>query len=435
MIKKIIKFSSGFLPDALKNKVKFLWIKFKTKRIIKNHTRELNRLNIKAKSKEPIKVVFLVIHHSIWKFEQVFQKMIDDDFFAPEILICPYIIYGDEQMQKDMDSGFDFFKRKGFPVKKALRNDGGWVKIQSLNPDIVFFTNPYPLTLSKYFYEPLKNYLSCYLPYYFMATNHAGATRDIYSSLFLGNVWKVFWPHDYHLENHKKFNFNNASNGVVSGYPSMEPLVYKKEISENPWKPQKNKEKRIIIAPHHTIKQSDEYSLSSFIELSDFFIELALKYKDSVQWSFKPHPMLKPNLINHPDWGRAKTEKYYSFWDNNDFTQLDEGDYISLFHFSDAIMHDSSSFICEYVFTGKPGLYLMDKEKSEKIVNDFGQMFLSTYQVDKSKSVIDQFVQGIISEINLKEKNENIKEYISDYYKDNKPSDLIVQEIKNEIIR
>jgi len=431
----VIRLLFKFLHRALNYQLRYILFQFRSNRIDKNHARELNRLRIKVNNKEPIKIVFLVIHHSVWKLEQVYQRMMKDDFFDPEILICPNMVFGNEQMHEDLNSGFDFFKSKGYVVNKALGNDGSWVKIQLLNPDIIFFTNPYPLTISKYYQEPLKNYLSCYLPYYFMATNHAGTSRDIYSSFFLGNVWKVFWPHNYHLENHKKFNFNNASNGVVSGYPSIESLVNKEDNLKDPWKPQKNQKKRIIIAPHHTITQNDEYSLSSFLELSDYFIELALKYRESVQWSFKPHPMLKPNLINHPDWGKVKTENYFSFWKNNDFTQLDEGDYIALFHYSDAIMHDSSSFICEYVFTEKPGLYLMEKIKSEKMVNDFGQMFLSTYQVDKRKSAINQFVHNVISGVTLLETNQNIQLYISNYYKDNKPSDLILQEIKNELIR
>lgn len=69
----------------------------------------------------------------------------------------------------------------------------------------------------------------------------------------------------------------------------------------------------------------------------------------------------------------------------NDFTQLDEGEYESLFYYSDAIIHDSSSFLAEYVFTNKPALYLMNPEKINSLVNDFGKIFISYYIISDKK--------------------------------------------------
>jgi len=433
MAKKVKSILSFLIPRVIKNQIKISLFRYNSFLIKNRQKKELKRLKCKVKNNEKIKVLFLVIHHSVWKLDEVFQKMMNDDLFQPQILICPYTIYGEEQMHDDMNSAFDFFLNKKYPVEKTLNDDGTWIKLNTMD-DIVFFTNPYPLTMTEYYHNPLRNKLSCYVPYYFMATNHAGEAKDIYSTFFLSNVWKVFWPHNYHFNMHKMFSQNKAKNALISGYPSCEPLVLKKNNTQGIWKKQSQVKKKVIIAPHHTIAHSDDYTLSSFLELADFFQELALKYQDKVQWSFKPHPILRPNLNKHPKWGVKKTDEYYGFWKKNDFTQLDEGAYIDLFNQSDAIMHDSSSFICEYAFTGKPALFLMKKEKAKMMVNEFGKMFLSNYQIGKSKTLIESFVNAIIAGEKYIVDSTETKGYIAEYYGNKMPSDLIFNTIKKELI-
>ena len=72
-------------------------------------------------------------------------------------------------------------------------------------------------------------------------------------------------------------------------------------------------------------------------------VELAKKYQDSIQFAFKPHPVLKFRLINI--WGEQKTEEYYKLWETMPNTQLETGDYIDLFLTSDALGFLSVPFI------------------------------------------------------------------------------------------
>ncbi|EKF9277751.1 hypothetical protein O1B68_003552, partial [Vibrio cholerae] len=89
----------------------------------------------------------------------------------------------------------------------------------------------------------------------------------------------------------------------------------------------------------------------------------------------------------------------------------------------------------EYVFTNKPALYLMNPEKINSLVNDFGKIFISYYIISDKKEVISKFVHDVIEDnVSIKiNKNKELRKYIKQYYADKKPSDLIVEEIKKSL--
>jgi len=401
-----------------------------SKRMGGKHKKLLSRL----KGKSRLKVVYLTTHKSIWKVDPIFKKMLDDNFFEPVILVCPYLVFGKERMLEELKETYEYFNSKGYPVMNSYnQQDDTWLKLKDLNPDILFFTNPHSLTKSEYYEKAYKKYLSVYVPYYFMATDHGGDSNELYNNRFLLAMLKVFWPSEYHKRCHNKYSINKAKNAVVAGYSASEYFFSEGFKNANVWKQQLSPRKKIIFAPHHTI-EGKENSLSSFLLLADFMKDLAVKYSTSAQWSFKPHPILKPKLYQHKDWGVEKTEEYYQFWGKNESTQLDEGEYDDLFYFSDAIIHDSSSFIAEYVFTGKPALYLMAPGKVDMVVNDFGKMFISQYRISDKQGDIIQFIDDVLNDNVFASDNKELKNYIHQYYIDNKPSELIINDIKESIL-
>src|SRR5699024_6494443 len=136
------------------------------KRLFKKMQVKHAELIEQVKGKQKIKVVFLAIHESIWKVDPVFRKMLEDPFFEPEILVCPYTVYGEERMLEDMQQAYNYYISKGYPVRKAREEDGSWVNLSDIKPDIVFFTNPHNVTRKEYYEDAYLNYLSCYVPYH-----------------------------------------------------------------------------------------------------------------------------------------------------------------------------------------------------------------------------------------------------------------------------
>lgn len=400
---------------------------YKKKRLAEKMQKKHKQLVANLQGKEKIRVVFLVIHESVWKVDSVFKQMQQDPYFEPEILICPYVQYGEERMQEDMEKAYNFSKNKGYPVTKSQKEDGTWIKLEEIKPDIVFFTNPHNLTRPEYYEDAYLNYLSCYVPYFFLTTTHDG-DQSIYNHYFHNAMWKIFMPHQYSME--RAFNISSIKgrNSLMTGYPACEDFIDIKRKIVYVWKKQNKKRKKIIFAPHHTIFEGD-LQLSNFLTVAEIMIELAIKHREGIQWSFKPHPILKSKLYLHPLWGNQKTDNYYKFWKNQEYTQLDEGEYVDLFLGSDAIIHDSGSFIAEYLFVEKPCAYLeLNGETQLRSINDFGKYALEAYEKIRCKEDLLFFVESIVDGYSsVKDRHISfIKDYVHPVYKMNTPSIQIV---------
>ena len=432
MYKKI----KSLLSESIKNRLKhFLHVNYFVK---KNLSRKMSvkhqELIVKIRKKNKIKVVFLVIHHSVWKVDSIFKYMQSDPLFEPIILICPYIIYNEEIMNKDLNAAYDFFKRKNYPVISSLKNiekPYDWLKLKELQPDLVFFTNPHKLTLSEYYVDAYMNYLTCYVPYHHEVGAYSG-NESQYNQSIHNAFWKIFVPHQCSKDTYKNYCAAKDRNVVVTGYPACEDLYLKHTV--NVWKPQTVSKLKIIWAPHHTI-DNENLPYSNFIEYAEEFIGLVNNTKDVVQWAFKPHPVLKSNLYLHSKWGKKRTDLYYQFWDENSNTQLEEGEYAALFQQSDAMIHDSGSFLAEYIYLKKPVLYSVKTNNYKDFYNDFGLSALSCIKVAKKWGDILKFVNSLIAgkeRINL-EHDFFIEKNIAPFFNETKPSELIVSLIKMDI--
>lgn len=398
---------------------------------------QINQLELVAslKGKEKVKIVFLAIHESVWKVEPVFKKMLADPYFEPEILVCPYTSFGEKRMLEDMEQTFNYFKDKGYQVTKSLKEDGSWVKLEDMQPDIVFFTNPHFITKKEYYDDAYLNYLSCYVPYFTdIASNYN--LENVYNQVFHNMVWRIFVESEYANQRAKDSSLNNGVNTFVVCSPSLESLFEKPDYKSTTWKKQSASKLKIIYAPHQSISKNENPNLSTFLEVGEEIKRLAVKYKDNLQWSFKPHTLLKSKLYKHPDWGVEKTNQYYNFWQNSDFTQLDLGDYIQLFHESDAIIHDCGSFVLEYLLMKKPCSYLIfNKDNQLKAINDFGLKALESYHILTTHAGIEIFLKNIINgKAYVKEQHaEFLKEYVEPFYSNSSPSQKIINHIKKEL--
>lgn len=433
--KKVRKHTPKPIWELLSRSRNYLFTSFNKKLLVIKMQKKHQQLLAQIQGKEKIKVIFLAIHKSVWKVDPVFKKMLDDPFFEPIILICPYTPDGEERMWQDMEDAQGYFEKKGYPLISSYnKKEQRWVALKEIDPDIVFFTNPHDLTRKEYYEDAYLNYLSCYVPYFFLTTTH-DRDQGIYNHKLHNAMWKIFMPHKYSIGKAAEVSFTKAKNCLLTGYPACEDFIDINRQHKNVWKTQANNKKKIIFAPHHTIFE-DNLQLSNFLSVSELIDQLVAKYKDSVQWSFKPHPLLKSKLYLHPLWGKNKTDSYYDFWAEQEFTQLDEGEYIDLFLDSDAIIHDCGSFIAEYLFVEKPCAYLeMNGDSQLNSINDFGKYALESYVSIKNKDNLVSFVESIAKNDCLVKSShlDFFEDYIDPVYKDNSPSETILNFLKNSI--
>ena len=392
------------------------------------HRRALKKL----KNKSTIRCVFFATFEETWKYDDVYRLMQRNERFDPVILVCPIVNYGYDNMIQRMNQCYSFFKQKRYSVQMAYDvEQGSYLNVRKIiNPDIIFYTNPYlGLIDNRYFVTEFRDVLTVYVPYFF---NDTADYELAYDEYLMNVVWRRYLETNMHLSMAKKYSRNCGINAVVTGYPGIEPFLKNKlEDVHAGWKIKDRSFKRIIWAPHHSIYATDQYKYASFLMFSDVMVELANKYKDQVQFAFKPHPLLRNKLENV--WGKEKTEKYYLEWAQMPNTTIVEGDYVDLFWSSDAMIHDSGSFIAEYLYLNKPVMRTLNGIDLSTLHNQFGLRCLDSHYKARTAEEIEVFIKNVINGVDpLKAQR---TESLSEFFKpQDSPSHTILDDLLARIV-
>lgn len=318
----------------------------------------------RVRKKEEIHVLFIAVSQAIWKVDSLYKSMLNHPRFKVDILISPNMTLNDLSLREaDFRQLKDFFDKKGYSYMEwcDIHGQSIYKRIPD-SYDIVIYPQPYASLIPHALAFPNnmhKLLINCEYAY------HSSTQEWAYDKDFQNLVWIDCYENETVCQYSKQIKRNKGINSYVTGLPFVDD--FSKRDYPSPWKPQKTRCKRIIWAPHWTIAQ--ERSLlpcySNFLTMADFMRNFAKSHKGHIQFAFKPHPWLKRELYRHPDWGKERTEAYYAEWEHGENTQLEQGDYVNLFMTSDAMIHDSSSFCCEYMLTGKPVLFMVKNEEMQ----------------------------------------------------------------------
>jgi CDP-glycerol glycerophosphotransferase (TagB/SpsB family) len=205
-----------------------------------------------------------------------------------------------------------------------------------------------------------------------------------------------FYPSRKNKQVATEHMINKAKNVVVTGAIKLDIMFDRSYTPKDVWKPQEKPKKRIIWAPHHEDKTpAHMYQLDAFYDLYEIMLELAEKYRDSVQIAFKPHPLLKVKLRDK--WGEEATAAYYRKWAELENGQLEDGEFFDLFLTSDAMILDCLSFVAEYSVTGRPALFT-EGTHSRVLLNDMGKALHSMmyHAKDNLKEEVSRFIEDVV---------------------------------------
>ena len=345
------------------------------------------------KKDSKIKAVFLATYSSCWKYDSLYKLMCEDANFEPIILVCPVVNRGNEHMLETLNECCSFFDSKGYPYICAYNeNTKECVNLDNLQPDMLFYTNPYQgLIKDQYYIDNVKDVLTCFVNY-----GYTNVPFEWGVSLpFHNKVWKFFVECKDNYKLVKKWSWINAKNVYVSGYPMYDSYVSCKVESKD-WKVKCRNVKKVIWAPHHSISNGSNMVKFSTFELHHETMRLlAEKYKDSIQFVFKPHPLLRDQLYHLDGWGKERTDSYYNWWKNNENTTFVNGDYVDLFMSSDAMIHDCASFMIEYLYTRNPVLFLANCNREEQSNECAKKAFHCHYHATSAEE-IDYFLSNVV---------------------------------------
>lgn len=356
----------------------------------KAYEAEVGRL---SGTKEPLNVVFMVLYSSVWKYDSVYKLMEKDQRFRPLILVCPIADYGKEHMVENFRPTVDMFKKKGYNVMSAYNEESGeFVNVDDLKPDLLMYAFQWSSHVDpRYNIYTLKRYLKCYVNYSFKNNPFEWSIASREQSL----MWMYFSECEDNKKLAQSFNQREFQNIHVVGYPIYDEVKETQEEGKD-WKNNDKTLKRIIWAPHHSIEGSDQaIKLSTFLLFAEDMLEFKDKYKNKVQFAFKPHPQLKPALYKHKDWGKERTDAYYKAWEVGDNSTFVAGAYIDLFKSSDGMIHDSHSFTVEYLYVDKPVMFMTNYDR-ESQCNAVGKKAFAAHYHGTSREDIQRFIEEVV---------------------------------------
>lgn len=342
--------------------------------------------------KRPIIVAFQISQLAKWKSESVFLKMQQDPHFRPLIWAVPYANQhktNPEIHHRETARIISYFKQRGIKVDSYITLDDF---PQETRPDLIFLHEPYDIFFSCESFQGLTQELLCYVPYCFHNTNNTASFDSI------GNNAAVleFVENESYGSFIRRHSPHHGCNCVVTGTPLADIFMEKAALTETAWKDCGKPMKKVIWAPHWSITPGMSWlTCGTFLKNAEAMLELAEQYQDVIQFAFKPHPRLYNILCLLPEWGKERADSYYRQWKEMPNTQLEEGSYTALFMQSDAMIHDSGSFILEYLFADKPCMFLRENEGYGDY-NEQTRDCLQAYQFGLTKAEIEDFLQRCV---------------------------------------
>ena len=338
-------------------------------------------------------VVFIVSSLPQWRSQPLFDLLFSDPRFAVSLVLYPFPSFGSEQVKKSVESLCSYCNARNIPYLDLSDSPAPGTRLRNIiNPDIIFYPQPYNFLFGNDLDAAhFKDKLLCYIPYAIHTFREPIVFQNILSYL----AWRMFFMTEDNKKEAGKVLYNHARNFRIVG-DSISDL-FSAETEKDPWKQQEKRKKRVIWAPHFTIDQGTWLHRDSFTWLSELMIEISVKYQDSIQFAFKPHPRLFTELQKHPDWGTEKALAYYQRWSEGTNTQLETGPYVDLFKTSNAMIHDSGSFSVEYHFTGNPVLFTSpDVDAATHNMNDLGRDAVLAHYHGCSEKNIRAFIEEVV---------------------------------------
>lgn len=354
----------------------------------------------KIRRKDAITVAFTVTDLPRWRSDHVIQRMMQNSRFRPFIWILP-IFEDSEEQARNLETMKAYFYEHNYEV--AVYSTLEEIRAKYA-PDIVI--------LSLLVSEPINvldmdRELTCYVPYCYQNTRKLD---------FINRQSCYVWRNFYATPGIKKVASSVMANGgcnVVAVGSPVADNYFSAAAGDSPsvWRSCGEGMKRVIWAPHWSVGNVSWFNVATFLDVADDMVRLAEKYASRVQWAFKPHPALRSTLYNHPDWGKEKTDAYYDRWASMPNCQLEIGAYVDLFKQSDAMVHDSGSFIMEYLLVNKPCMYLR-KQGGFNDFNDDTLKALDCYHRGSTAQDVEKFIQDLLSgtEDTMKEKRARFRD-------------------------
>ncbi len=392
------------------------WLQKRTPELRAQAARNEAACRAKLARGEKLTVAFLVCDASMFSGESVYLRMKDDPRFDCFIAVAPRVTRGLDFLKATQEKTLSSLRARYGEAVRSLYDEATG-KGLALEADIVYSTVLYEdQSFPTYTTEHLSEKSLVAILYY----GYGGLFRSNEKKTpFLPNIvfaWRYFVSNEATRAMNVARNPLLADNTVVAGYAKMDRLAQLVGSAPRADRPANEDDqihistlnsqlstlnphrKKIVLCPHHSIdRETDGLALSTFLRTSDVLLKLPALFPE-IDFVFRPHPLLFVRLATPKWWGEEKTAawvKKMEAYPNVEFQR--GGDYFATFADSDALIHDSGSFLAEYFYTGKPQCYLLESEKTvEEQFLPFSKRLLDHAQRAFTEDDVLAFIRRVV---------------------------------------
>ncbi len=362
--------------------------------IRENYSNVLKRIKKESQSHK-INVIFLFNSTSCAKFsyDSLCENLLKNPKFNVKVLIScttafEYNKYERKHLKEKLVNNYNYFRAKGYDVDYAydVQNDK-FIDLAIFKPDIVFYTEPWEIAYVHDIETVSKFALTCFCIY--GTSMHNGSYE--YEDPFYRRLFKYF------MDNYDAYDLM-IQNGVnpeglqVVGSIKLDAYLKSLDNSKIQWKTENKK--RVIYAPHHSFSKDTILKYGTFDKNYQYFLDYAKTHQD-VEFIFKPHPVLKKEVVRRELMTEKEIEHYFEQWQALPNAQVYEvGDYYDMFRTSDLMITDCNSFLSEYLPTQKPVIHLI----SENSVgyNAYGLKIIGGYYKSNSNEETEKLLNDLL---------------------------------------
>jgi hypothetical protein len=327
------------------------------------------RLKLKKINHEKINVVFVCHRPAVWEaLKTVYEALKKDDNFNVSIVAIP----NKKELPKlglnhevyESEGAEDFWKSYGC-INGYDYTTHKWFDLRKLNPDYVFFQQPYNITRCEAYKSwNVSRYARLLYVSYFgfvpgISKNEALDT--CYPMDFIKDVSIYFSQTQKEEAYFKKLceiNDNVFTRVILTGYPKYD--INDKCINADDY--------CFLWTPRWTTNENS----CNFFDYKDKLIDF-VRENDSCSLIFRPHPQMWQEFESTGEFVEKDKEKYLKRYEKSKRCSVDnDKDYINSFLSSNCLISDISSMIPQYFILGKPVIFCNHKNNMQSLARHEG---------------------------------------------------------------
>lgn len=344
--------------------------------------------------RERVPILFLAQDVSTWKCDSIYRAAEHHPRLDPVVVVHPRGGAYESLLSHDRtacnlflhDRTADSFETMGYVVKRTLDRRGRLIGSGISGKGILVSTNPHSgITPTLFRPQLLLEHLPVYIPYMIGVYSSERLNFDL---LTYHLAWRHYRATPWHHEQGLRKVPDSSRNSRFVGYSNRDRLV-----SALATTPRRSGAPVLLWAPHHSIEPG-EYQISTFLEWHEVFLDMARSGREA-SVIFRPHPLLLGKLVQL--WGLHRAQSYWVAWREALSGRISEAEHqAEVFAESDAIIHDSITFMGEWLLVGRPAAFLMrsDIDPRERL-NDLGREFLRGHHLVHDAEDLEEFIKLI----------------------------------------